>query len=790
MPQAGPIMRPLSGIARAFAAMRGRLYQPPRFTIAGVNPQNWPTANQPVQPIGPKGSQPLRFSFWQGLNLNITPRVDAPLTFADLRALSEYPLARMCIESVKDQLASLKWTIQLREMPGQSLADRRKATEKDEVIPRLTEFFLYPDGETPWSEWVRPLLEDLLVIDAPSILIQRTLSGQVVKLRVIDGSTVLRLVDDQGYTPQGDSPAFTQLWEGIPRVMLTTRQLVYRPGNIAPRNSVASQLYGYSITEQIQREIVIGSERLKYVLAFYIDGSVPGLVHVVPAGVDPDKLEETMLSMNSELAGQLSRRRQWRMVQGFRGLNDAKEDQIIQLKEPVLADAFDDVHIRKVCFGYGVSPQRLIKMIRTEGQASGEAAAEQGILPRLRWLKNTIDLIIQRQMGYAKYEAIWDTDTELDAVKQAEVDKIYVGGPVQVKTINEVRDDRGLEPRPEPEANQLMIITAAGAQPLEGASDRALAALKPEPKPETEPTDNSGEGNEPTASQKKKSVLTKSIAAEHPIRIDPARRTKEITEARKRLHRRMRRFFRRAARRAASAVPEATKLRKDAPPPPDSGTSERIEEEIDDYVSALMASIDWDSLVVVVTPQIQQAASAGASIGVADMNITATAVINEVNAVARDYATDRGAELVGKKWVNGQLIDNPDAKWAITDTTRNMLRQIVSDAFSGETEMSDLQEAIQQAGAFSEERAALIARTEVAMAQVQGNYSGWVKSGNVLTVRSILSGDHDVLDECDLNAEAGPIPIGKPFPSGGLSSPFHPRCQCVVIPVKVKGVDL
>jgi len=38
-------------------------------------------------------------------------------------------------------------------------------------------------------------------------------------------------------------------------------------------------------------------------------------------------------------------------------------------------------------------------------------------------------------------------------------------------------------------------------------------------------------------------------------------------------------------------------------------------------------------------------------------------------------------------------------------------------------------------------------------------------------------------DACELcvgNAEAGPIPIGTPFPSGGSSAPFHQRCRCHV----------
>ncbi len=471
---------PLGAMARLRAAMTGRLYQKPEHTIANIDPQNWPSALQPVQPVGPPGSQPLRFSFWQGVNQNITPRPDAPLTFQNLRNLATYPLARICIENVKDQVLALPWSIQLVSRPGESLKDKRSREKNDEIIPKLTDFWRSPDGEQSWSSWGRPLLEDLLVIDAPSVLIRRNLKGDVLQCRVIDGTTILRLIDDQGYTPIDPSPAYTQLWDGIPRVMLTQKQLVYRPSNIAPRNTLASQLYGYSATEQLAEEITIGMERLKFILAYYTQGSVPGLVHIVPNDVTPDSINETMQAMNSEMAGNLARRRQWRLLPGFHDRADNKQDQVIQIPEPVLADVFDDYLIRKIAFGYGTSAQRLQKTLNRASAESGQQASEkEGQMPRVKWLKDEIDYIIQRMQGYPGYEIVFDTDTELDPAKQAEVDKIYITGGV--KTINEVRDDRGLTPRPEEEANELMVITPNGPIPLAGAAARAQAAVKPAP---------------------------------------------------------------------------------------------------------------------------------------------------------------------------------------------------------------------------------------------------------------------------------------------------------------------
>jgi hypothetical protein len=154
-------------------------------------------------------------------------------------------------------------------------------------------------------------------------------------------------------------------------------------------------------------------------------------------------------------------------------------------------------------------------------------------------------------------------------------------------------------------------------------------------------------------------------------------------------------------------------------------------------------------------------------------------MISDVNQVAIDYAKKRSAELVGMKWVDGELVTNPNAAMAITDSTRNMIRQAITDAFSREVPFNQLVQTIQNSGAFSEERAKLIADTEMKFAQSRGNLEAWKRSGVIKSIRWLVSGMHYDLDECDLNVEAGPIPIGEAFPTGDEAPPAHPRCSCV-----------
>lgn len=769
-------MKPLAGLARAFAALQGRLYNAPAQTIAGVKPENFPTANQPVAPVGPKGSQPLAWSFWAGINQNITPRPDAALTFQDLRELSTYPLARLLIETAKDSAASVKWAVQLRAMPGESLRDRRERQKNDPTIGKLTDFIAAPDGETEWPDWIRPILEDLITIDAAAFLLRRSLSGKVLQWRWTDGADILRLIDDQGYTPLPPSPAYTQLWEGVPRLFLDTNQLVYRPLNIVPRGTTASLLYGYGPVEQLAEEIKIGKARLNYVLSFYTEGAVPGLVQMVPPGVAPDKILEAMQWMNSELSGNLAARRQWRMVQSFSGDSQSTgpKDQIHQLKEPVLADVYDDLHIRKMCFGFGVSAQRLQRMMtRATAEANQEAAEEEGAQRNISWLRGAINSALRR-MGFGRYEVVTQAEAELDSDKQSQIDDRNLRNGSQ--TIDAVRIARGEEPFGLPETAKPNIYLPTGIVPVEGSIDRVqeahAAAIKPHPG-----AAQPNPGDDPAAPKLLADGNAKKKVAARP-KIDPQRKTPRLAIAEAKAYTHVGQWLHAAGKAAVVAFSATTaKLAKADDDP----------EEIEDIVDAVLNEMDWQSLVELIEPDLSAAAVEGGDIGIEDFEITEQAVISAVNEAARDYAHDRAAELVGMKWVDGELVPNPNAAMRIDESTRNMVRQTISDAFTAETPVGNLAAELQSSHAFSEKRARLIAENEVRQAQIRGNLEAWKASGVVETFNWLLSGDHEVCDICDSYAEGSPYPLKD---AERLLGHSHPLCQCILVAAKIKGIKV
>lgn len=481
------VIRPLTQLASLFSDKKPA-FEAPAGYIEGVDAAKWPSPLQPVAPMGPAGTEPKAFQFYEGQNLQWTPRFDAEYSAADLKALATYPLVRICIENVKDVICDMPWQIRPRPTPGESIKENAKRAAGDKAILKATRFLERPDGQHTWDEWLRPWLDDLIVIDAPTVLVRRNFGkgtrpggdGDLRELRVLRGDSISVYIDQNGWSPNPPSIAYAQNWWGLPLVDMTRDQCLYRPRNIAPRNTVASQLYGYSPVEQLAPELQIGIARLAFVLAYYKDGSVPGVVQVAPKGTTPEQIKEAAQWINSDIAGNLAKRRQWNIIQGFQ--EDGKAEQIIMTKEPLLADLYDEKHIREVAFGIGVSPQRLMKsMNRASAEQSDDAAETEGTRPYVRSVRGLMNHVLQVVMGLEEYEFVIDPVKELDMAKQAEALTAKVGKALM--TPNEGREALGLDRDPTPEADKLGVITGTGFVTLEqtaqAANTAAQAAVQP-----------------------------------------------------------------------------------------------------------------------------------------------------------------------------------------------------------------------------------------------------------------------------------------------------------------------
>ena len=148
---------------------------------------------------------------------------------------------------------------------------------------------------------------------------------------------------------------------------------------------------------------------------------------------------------------------------------------------------------------------------------------------------------------------------------------------------------------------------------------------------------------------------------------------------------------------------------------------------------------------------------------------------------AQKYALDRSTSLIGKKWVNGKLVDNPNASLVITDTTRKEVKSLVEKAVQDGWSNDELALKLQDAGIFGKKRAETVARTETST--LENDLS--INSYNEIGVKKkgwVTAKDGNVCDECLKNENQGFIGLNEKFSNGLIAPPSHPNCRCAIIP--------
>src|SRR5579859_62672 len=426
----------------------------------------WFGPDQPMAPSAPSGTPPRILDYPVGYNINIQPRNLEPISFDQMRALADsFDLVRLCIETRKDQVSRIPWAFRLKQPPGSHARANNGggssfgSDDNQQVDPRLaqlTDFFAYPDREHSWQQWVRLLLEDLLVLDAPVLVPIVDPGGELwsagkplYALEIIDGATVTRKIDAMGRTPAPPTVAYQQILKGLPAVDFSADQLIYRPRNVR-----AHKFFGFSPVEQIILTINIGLRRQIHLLNYYTEGNVPEAVAQVPKEWSADQISEFQEWFDSALAGNLARRRRITFVPECGNLQFTRD--------PMLKDALDEWITRIVCYAFGLSPQQFVNVMnRATAETSVEQAAAEGLVPILGYLADTINFIVARHFGFSDIEFVWEQDRTLNALEQAKIDDLYVRAGVL--SIDEVRESLGKHPIGMSNA----VITTRGIFPLE-----------------------------------------------------------------------------------------------------------------------------------------------------------------------------------------------------------------------------------------------------------------------------------------------------------------------------------
>lgn len=718
---ADPVKTPISD-AMLQTVIRGGQFVDPQ--------QEWFGPQRPIEPSAPPSVAGRQFDYPTGYNINIRPRASEPISFEQLRALADnLDILRLVIETRKDLICKMRWEIKPRD----------KKKEKDVRCDQTEAFLALPDQEHTWAEWLRMLLEDLFVIDAPAVYPRLTKGGQLYALEPVDGATVVRKLDQGGRTPMPPDVAYQQYLKGVPAADFTRDELIYKP-----RNLRTNRVYGFSPVEQIIMSVNIALRRQLSQLQFYTEGSTPDLILTVPPDWTTDQVRQFDAWWNETLSGNTAARRQTKFVHGGVGS--------INTKDGILKDEYDEWLARIITYAFSVPNQPFVKqMNRSTAETAQEQAINEGLIPIMNWIADLINVILIKYFGYTDLCMEWVPDKDPNPVEDADIelkaaqrDQILI--TAGIIDINEARVERGLD-----ELTPEELDERKPAPPPQFAAPSGEPVVPEPPKPD--PAQTEPKPAEKLAKKKEKGPIDRDRAS--------------ITRKRADLQKTVGEYL-------------ATKGKEIADDVSDAFDADLTAGEIIADVSFSFADLVPEIIDTLKAIAGEGVKAAAAQIQLRDVDATKLAF-----GRAEAWATDRAAELVGMKWVDGELVQNPNPEWSITETTRDMIRSDVAQAIEDGWSNQQLAQAIQDNVAFDDSRAEMIARTETAFADIQGNkatYEAAKNSGIDIRWQWVTAGDDLVSDECEMN-DGAIREIGDQFPSGATEPPQHPRCRCDVVPV-------
>jgi Phage portal protein/Phage Mu protein F like protein len=713
----------------------------------------WMGPGRPFEPIAPEGTPPRKWDYPIQSNIQISPRQDEEVSFAVLRAVAKrFDLYRIILERRKSQMVMLEWDIQP--------IDPKNAKAKDGQIDEIKALIKCPDGEMDYQQWTRSMLEEMFVIDAFTVEPVLDSKGRLIRLFQIDGATITPKIDERGRRPLPPATAYQQviLGKGVASSDFTADELIYYPQNLST-NSV----YGFSTVEQILTTINIGMRRMSQQLYSLSEGSVPEALLTTPEGYTAANIAELQSYYDTKFSGNLKARSRMTVV--------PHGSSLIKAMEEILKNEGDEWLARLCCFVMGVSPNNFTKQVnRATAETSKKEADQEGLQPVQAFVKGFWDLVLKKYWKRSDLNFAWTEPANTDAKTQADIDVESV--KVGLRSVDELRIRDGLDPIGMGQAIFLPTgvvfvkdLLAGNGTPQGPAQPLGLEAPKPE------------------AGDKGGEAPAEKVAGKKKLRTVPRLPLKDFSKRQKELSASVHKVFKKYLGKTVDAIWKRISVL-----PASKAAGDDNSKQAQEIADAIQLDF-FTELIPKVKVALQSAAKDSAKAALVQVGGDLDAMLDQVDEAAVKWAGEHAAEMVGMKYVGGQLVENPDAAYSIEASTRDMLKSQINQALTEGWSKDTLGKAITE-GPFSDSRADTIAQTELQMAHATANMDGWRASGQVSGKQWLLSDDHEPFDECDANEYQGVIGLDEDFDSGDDTAPAHPNCWCSVVAVLGELEDL
>jgi hypothetical protein len=528
-PPANPGGVTLTGdqLAGIFAAQQraGQLAAPmprPAAWSADAFPPGQPLTPAPInrRRTDTGRAEPRLFELPISSNLNINTAPYVP--WRVLSEAADMPLFRKCIERRKG-VCDLDFQVVVDPKAVAREAAAAGQHEKDVEsglrdkyaadIVRISDWLETPDAQNDqdWTVWTKALMENRLVYDAVAVYPQVSYGGDLLSLRVVDGSTIKPLLDEYGARPAPPFPFAQQILYGFPRGEFSATTVPGPDGKPTVPGFAADELlyertiyrpktpYGMSACEIALLDGIVWLRRMGWILSEYTEGVMPAAHVEVDGATDWDVTEwETwQRSLNDHLGGNTAERMKFPLFPP--GTKPVMSPTIPEQYKP----EYDMFLVKLIAGDFGMTATELgFPEVGSLGASFHEG--EEDVLNRVtripdaNWLARIATKLARRHLAMPGQlmVKILGLESEDEAAADAVAAAQAASGRL---TLNEDRARRGEPAYDFPEADMPMITGDRGIVFIEGASALAPpgtliqpAAVKP-----GDPGDSASQNEEP-----------------------------------------------------------------------------------------------------------------------------------------------------------------------------------------------------------------------------------------------------------------------------------------------------
>ena len=481
----------------------------------------------------------------------------------------------------------------------------------------------------------------------------------------------------------------------------------------APKNRRPHKLYGFSFVNQVASIVTLALKRTARQLEWFTEGNIPDVIISAPKNWTPNQIKDMNLNWSKQF-------------KAISGKNKAtwmpSESEVTTLDRNPAKDEFDEWLIRVICFTFSLPPTAFVKETnRATAQTTQDASIAEGHQAILKWAAGFINSIVNSAWGPG-YEWQWDLTEKPNADSIIKLLTVGAIKPIACLRMGFTKEEI------EDELPARAAAAAAEEAAKNGTGEKATQGGD-QSKSQSDSKEENGE------------VLISEIVANADAPDEPSGSAADMENL--------------LGIYLDDLKEDAVKAGRKA------YQTQAVFDLSDDPGFALKA-----------TTHLTNAFGEGVE------GSGRSVIFDDVSNAAKNWARNRSAWLVGMKWdANGELVENPNSTYAITDLCRANIRAKIAQAFDDHLPMPKLAEMISEDASFAPERARKIATFEVANAQEEGKMKAFKETDVSLKSWS----DQDGCPICQMNAAAGAIPLDKAFPSGHQHAPAHPHCRCATL---------